>query len=167
MTYNAPHTPLQVPDEEAKPFAETGELNRGVSTIYGMIHRMDKGIARLLDTLRRYGLESNTIVLFTSDNGPQFGGEGDACTTRFNCQFNGAKGSVYEGGIRVPMVIRWPGELDGGRQVGDMVHFCDWFPTLLAAVGVPVPYHVNLDGVDVLPLLRGEKGRVETRRFWQ
>ena len=167
VTYNAPHTPLQVPDEEARPFVETGKFNRGVSTIYGMIHRMDKGIARLLDALKRYGLESNTIVLFTSDNGPQFGGEGETCTTRFNCQFNGAKGTVYEGGVRVPMVIRWPGELDGGRQVGDMVHFCDWFPTLLAAVGVPVPYHVNLDGVDVLPVLRGEKGRVETRRFWQ
>ena len=167
LTYNAPHTPLQAPEEEVRPFAETGQFTKGVSTLYGMIHRVDSAVARILDTLRRHGLEENTIVLFTSDNGPQFGGEGENCTTRFNCQFNGAKGVVYEGGIRVPMVIRWPGGFAGGRQVHEMVHFCDWFPTLLAAVGVDVPPGLQIDGVDVLPVLRGEDGDVCTKRFWQ
>ncbi len=167
VTFNAPHTPLQVPEEEYRPFADTGQFNFGVSTVYGMIHRMDSGVARLLQTLKECGLEENTIVLFTSDNGPQFGGEGDHCTTRFNCQFNGAKGSVYEGGIRVPMLLRWPAGLTGNRQVSDMVHFCDWFPTLLAMAGIEPPREVKLDGVNVLPVLRGEPGRVETRRFWQ
>jgi arylsulfatase A len=132
-----------------------------------MIHRMDSGVARILKTLNRLGLTENTIVLFTSDNGPQFGGEGEDCTTRFNCQFNGAKGSVYEGGIRVPMLLRWPAGMDKGRHFHEMVHFCDWFPTLLAAVGVDVPHHLKIDGVNVLPVLRGEGGRVETQRFWQ
>jgi arylsulfatase A-like enzyme len=167
VTYNAPHTPLEAPEDEIRPFVEAGQFTTGVSILYGMIHRMDSGVARILETLRRYGLEDNTILLFTSDNGPQFGGEGERCLTRFNCQFNGAKGSVYEGGIRVPMLLRWPAGLDGGRYFHEMVHFCDWFPTLLAAAGVPVPTDIELDGVDVLPVLRGEGGRVETRRFWQ
>lgn len=169
VTFNAPHTPLQAPEEEVRPFAETGKFNKGVSTLYGMIQRMDRGIARILETLRKHGLEENTIVMFTSDNGPQFGGQGDECTTRFNCQLNGAKGSVYEGGIRVPMLIRWPAGLPGGpaREVHEMAHFCDWFPTLLAMAGVAVPADLKLDGVDVLPALRGEKGNTQTRRFWQ
>ena len=167
LTYNAPHTPLEAPLEEIQPFAETGQFTRGVSMIYAMIHRMDSGVARVLEALERHGMQENTIVLFTSDNGPQFGGQGEHCTTRFNCQFNGAKGSVYEGGIRVPMLVRWPAGLDGGRYFHDMVHFCDWFPTILAAAGVDVPAHLQLDGVNVLPVLRGEGGRVERRRFWQ
>ncbi len=167
LTYNAPHTPLQAPEEEVKPFLEKGLFNRGVSTLYGMIRRMDRGIGRVLETLRRLGLEENTIVLFTSDNGPQFGGQGEEKLDRFNCQFRGAKGSVYEGGIRVPMLVRWPAGAQGGREVHEMVHMCDWFPTLLAAVGLEPPKTLRLDGVNVLPLLRGEPAEVETRRFWQ
>jgi arylsulfatase A len=167
VTFNAPHTPLEAPEEDQKLFKETGKFNIGVSMIYAMIHRMDTGVARILDTLKRLGLEENTIVLFTSDNGPQFGGEGDHCTTRFNCQFNGAKGSVYEGGIRVPMIIRWPAGLQGGRTVNEMVHFSDWFPTLLAAAGISTPPDLKLDGVNVLPVLKSEPGKVCTTRFWQ
>ena len=96
VTYNAPHSPLQVPDEEAAPFTAGGRFTLGVSKLYGMLHRMDAGIARILQALRDLKLEENTIVLFSSDNGPQFGGEGEACTTRFNCGLHGAKGSVYE-----------------------------------------------------------------------
>jgi arylsulfatase A len=167
VTFNAPHTPLQAPAEEIQPFAETGKFNRGVATIYAMIHRMDSGVARILEALERHGLAEDTIVLFSSDNGPQFGGQGDACTTRFNCEFNGAKGTVYEGGIRVPGILRWPAGLQGGRQVAEMVHFTDWFPTLLAAMSVEAPSDLALDGVNVWPVLQGEPGQVETRRFWQ
>jgi len=167
VTYNAPHTPLEAPETDQKLFKDSGKFTIGVSLIYAMIHRMDTGVARILDTLKRLGLEENTIVLFTSDNGPQFGGEGDHCTTRFNCHFNGAKGSVYEGGIRVPMIIRWPAGLPAGRQVNEMVHFADWFPTLLTAVGIQTPSHLKLDGGNVLPVLRGEPGEVSKTRFWQ
>jgi len=121
----------------------------------------------VLEELKRQGIEDNTLVLFTSDNGPQFGGEGEMCTTRFNCGFNGAKGLVYEGGIRVPMVLRWPDGLDGGHHFHEMVHFVDWLPTLLAAAGLEPPRDLALDGQNVLPVLRGEGGKVETRRFWQ
>lgn len=167
LTYNAPHTPLQAPEEEVRPFLETGKFTRGVSYIYAMIHRMDTGIGRILETLKKHGLAENTLVMFTSDNGPQFGGQGENCLNRFNCQLHGAKGSVYEGGIRVPMLLRWPAGLQGGREVKEMVHFCDWFPTLLAVAGVEPPPTLKLDGVNVLPVLRGEKGKVVTKRCWQ
>jgi len=167
VTYNAPHTPLQAPEEEIQPFLQTEKFNKGVSTLYGMIHRMDSGIAQILDTLEECGLTDKTIVMFTSDNGPQFGGEGDDRLDRFNCQLHGAKGSVYEGGIRVPMILRWPAGVDGGQEIADMVHFSDWFPTILAMVGVLVPQELRLDGVNILPVIRGEKGKVCTKRFWQ
>jgi len=167
VTYNAPHTPLQCPDEDVEPFAQTGRFNKGVSILYGMIHRMDSGVARILDALSRHGLAENTLVMFTSDNGPQFGGQGDRCTTRFNCQLHGAKGSTYEGGIRVPMILRWPAGLQGRREIAEMVHFCDWFPTVLAAANLEAPRELHIDGINVLPVLQGRRGEVCTRRFWQ
>ena len=81
VTYNAPHTPLQVPQDEIKPFTDKGQFNLGVSMIYGMIHRMDTGVAAILDALDAPGLGENTIVVFCSDNGPQFGGQGEHATT--------------------------------------------------------------------------------------
>jgi arylsulfatase A len=133
-----------------------------------MIHRMDSGVGQILSTLDELGLRNNTIVCFCSDNGPQFGGQGDECTTRFNCQFNGAKGSVYEGGIRVPMLLRWPDGIEGRRQSDAMVHMSDWLPTLLAMTGAEHPAEAPaLDGVNVLPVVSGERDAGCTRRCWQ
>ncbi|MFC1479234.1 sulfatase-like hydrolase/transferase [Planctomycetota bacterium] len=167
VTYNAPHTPLQAPEKEVKPFKEKNQFTEAVSTIYGMIHRMDTGVGRILDALKKEGLEENTAVFFSSDNGPQFGGEGDNCKNRFNCHFNGAKGSVYEGGIRVPMLIRHPSGMDAPGKVNDMVHFSDWFPTICALAGTELPNDTHIDGVNILPLVKGEKGNVCTERYWQ
>ncbi len=167
VTYNAPHFPLQVPDADAEPFRAMDKFTEDVCRIYGMNRRMDAGIGRLLETLGEYGLTENTIVLFASDNGPQFGGEGERCTTRFNAHFNGCKGNVYEGGIRVPAILRWPAGLLGGERTAAFVHFCDWMATLLAAAGVAVPRGVPLDGESVLPALRGEAAQGNPRRFWQ
>ncbi len=132
-----------------------------------MIECMDRGIARVLDALDRSGLADNTIVMFSSDNGPQFGGKGEMCTDRFNCGFAGSKLLVYEGGIRLPMVMRWPAGLDGRRQVHDMIHFTDWLPTLLALAGAEPPRDLKLDGINVMPTLQGDRGKVPTERFWQ
>jgi arylsulfatase B len=167
LAYSAPHFPLEAPEADLKPFAATGKFTTAVSAIYAMIQVMDRGIARVLDELDRRGLRNNTIVMFTSDNGPQFGGKGDGCTDRFNCGFRGSKLLVYEGGIRLPMVMRWPAGLDGGREVGEMIHFTDWLPTLLAIAGAPPPRELRLDGIDVLPLLQSERGKVPDERFWQ
>lgn len=169
VTYNAPHTPLQAPTHYLGQFKDREGLGRGVRCIYAMIKAMDEGIARILDTLERCGLADDTIVVFSSDNGPQFGGQGDQCTTRFNCQFNGCKGTTYEGGIRVPGIVRWPtGGLAGGRTVDRMVHFTDWLPTLLAMTGLEFPAdNLAPDGIDVLPVLRGQDADVCTKRCWQ
>ena len=168
VTYNAPHTPLQAPAEDIAPFRDSGDLNPGVQTLYGMLRRLDRGVEQLLECLKRNGAEDNTIIVFSSDNGPQFGGPPEMNTTRFNCHLHGAKGSTYDGGVRVPGIIRWPdGGIAGGKAVSRMVHMSDWFPTLLAAAGLEPPTDRVIDGVNVLPVLRGEDGDVCTRRFWQ
>jgi arylsulfatase A len=173
MMYNAPHSPLQAPEDVVQPYLDAG-LSRSVALIYAMIEVMDRGIECLLGELDRGGLADNTIVLFSSDNGPAFRLRADqvsegmsADASRYNCGFKGAKGSVYEGGIRVPMILRWPDGLTAGTEVDGLVHFTDWLPTLLQMAGVERPAGEPLDGVDVLPLLRGEVARDPPRRFWQ
>ena len=168
LAYNCPHFPIEAPEADVLPFAQTGRFSKGVSTLYGMIRNMDRNIGRLMQTLDRLGLRENTIVFFTSDNGPDFGGAGENALRRFNCNYNGSKGHVYEGGIRLPMIARWPASLPGGKQMDGMVHMSDWLPTMLAMCGVNLPKdHLPLDGWNILPLLRGENSKVNTRRFWQ
>ncbi|MEZ4589828.1 MAG: sulfatase-like hydrolase/transferase [Chloroflexota bacterium] len=170
LNYNAPHTPLQAPEEEIRPFRQTGQFPEGVSRVYGMIRRMDSGIGRILETLDRCGLRENTVVIFTSDNGPEmtiYDDDPATDTRRFNCNFNGAKGLVYEGGVRVPLLIRWPDGLVGGRPFHGMAHFTDWFTTLLAIAGAEMPQDRTIDGVNLLPTLRGESSDLPEQRFWQ
>jgi arylsulfatase A len=167
LTYSAPHFPFESPEDDLAVFRDRGAFTTVVSQIYGMIRCMDRGVGRVLDQLDRDHIAENTIVLFTSDNGPQFSGAGDMSSHRYNCGFAGAKLSVYEGGIRVPAVVRWPARLAGGRQVQEMVHFADWLPTLLSAAGVVPPEGVALDGIDVLPALAGEPAVAPPERFWQ
>ncbi len=166
LAYNAPHVPLQAPEAIAQKYIAQG-LGLGVSLIYAMIEVMDAGIGRILESLDEHGLVDNTIVLFTSDNGPALGQWRGLIQNRFNCGFNGSKGNVYEGGIRVPLIIRWPEGLEGGRNYSEMVHFTDWFPTLLAAAGIDVPANLKIDGQNILPVLRDEGGKVPDQRFWQ
>ena len=127
------------PDDDLALFADSDNFTQAVRRIYAMIRCMDRGIGRVLEELDRSGIAENTIVLFTSDNGPQFGGKGEMCTDRFNCGFAGSKLLVYEGGIRLPMVIRWPAGMAGRRQLHEMVHLTDWLPTLVALARGRVP----------------------------
>ena len=172
VAFNAPHTPLQAPDELVQPYLDAG-LSHGVALIYAMNERMDAGVGQILDTLDRSGCADNTIVMFTSDNGPQLsrgfdytmGVEVD--THRFNCNFNGAKGNVFEGGIRVPMLVRWAEGLPADQRNDALVHYVDWLPTLLEAAGASPVDGPPIDGVSVLPTLRGEPPPAAPRRFWQ
>ncbi len=166
LAYNAPHFPLEAPDAIARKYCDMG-FSLGVSLIYAMIEVMDEGIGRIAEKLDECGITDNTILIFTSDNGPAFGTWNGFTQTRFNYRFNGSKGNTYEGGIRVPLIIRWADGLDGGRRIGDMAHFTDWFPTLLNLAGVDVPADRALDGVDVTAALRGERGGVYPQRCWQ
>jgi arylsulfatase A-like enzyme len=167
VPYNAPHTPLEAPEEDVAAFCGTEGLTRAVTTIYGMNRRMDAGIGRILAALDEYGLAEDTLVLFTSDNGPMFAGEGEASTVRYNGVLNGSKGSVLEGGIRVPGIVRWPAGLPGERRCNALTHFCDWLPTLLAAAGAAPPHDLQLDGHNILPVLRGDSAPRVAARFWQ
>jgi arylsulfatase A-like enzyme len=167
LAYSAPHFPLEAPEADIAAFVDPDRRTNAVSRIYAMVRAMDRGVAEVLDALDRLGIAENTLVLFSSDNGPQMTGDGDESTQRFNCQYRGAKGLVSEGGIRLPMILRWPAGLPPRTEIDDLVHFTDWLPTLLAAADVPVPPDLELDGVDVLPLLQGEAMEVPPIRYWQ
>jgi len=162
LAYNAPHTPLQATREDyaALPFIEDHTLR-----VYAaMIRSLDRGIGRVLAALRERGLEDNTLVLFTSDNGaPHYISLGAR-----NAPFRGWKATYFEGGIRVPLFMRWPAGLPQGKTVsGPAVHF-DLFATAAAAAGAPLPKDRVIDGVDLLPFARGERsGTPHERIFWR
>ena len=138
-----------------------------MSLIYAMIEVMDAGIGRIVETLDGCGIADNTILIFTSDNGPALHDWHGFSQRRFNYGFNGSKGNTYEGGIRVPLIIRWLDGLDAGVRSGEMAHFSDWFPTLLNLAGLDAPTDIALDGFDITPVLRGERGGIYPQRFWQ
>lgn len=164
LAYNAPHAPLQAPEPLIDHYRSLGTLSEEVCRLYAMIEQMDKGIGQLLHTLDRLDLAQNTIVLFTSDNGPWLQGG----YARYNGPFRGGKGEVWEGGIRVPAILRWPAELPCGWISDEPFHFCDWLPTLLDLAGLRRQGTLPLDGVSQRRMLL-QQGTAELppRRFWQ
>ena len=170
VAYHAPHSPLQAPEECCRPFRQRGDLNDAVATLYGMVTRMDRGIGQILDALDAAGCADNTIVLVTSDNGAWLGTDRyrgrPFSMGRCNGPFRGQKQEVLEGGIRVPAIVRWPDGLPAGTACDDMIHFCDWLPTLAATAGV-TPDGLPLDGLNQLPRLRGTAEAGAAPRFWQ
>ena len=167
LAYNCPHFPLEAPESDIAPFCGKG-FTPAVETLYAMLRNMDRNIGRLFTALQQLGLEENTIVLFSSDNGPDFNGQGEHALRRFNSQLNGHKGLVYEGGIRVPMMLRWPAGLPQSSAIDAMIHMSDWMPTLLQMTGAQLPPdHLPLDGRDIAGLLAGETGDHNPSRFWQ
>lgn len=164
LAFNAPHAPLEVADEECQPYrqmhlsagngASQGHPPDGpfdaeqTAKVYGMITNLDRNFGRLLARLDELKLADDTIVVFLTDNGPQ--------QVRYNAGLHGRKGSVYEGGIRVPCFVRWPGRLTAGRRIDRLCAHIDLAPTLLDACGVKPPTAVRFDGRSLWPLLTGE-----------
>lgn len=193
VAYNAPHGPLQAPDRLLAKYNLFGDLTPSVATIYAMIEAMDIGIGRILEALKTHGIEENTAVLVTSDNGPRMGGTGSDCLDRYNGPFSGTKGSSLEGGIRVPAVLRWPARIpaNGNRNTSDgsqtagpstvgqpLVHFVDWYPTLCQiAGGAPHTFGHHqildrgkpVDGYGMAPALVDglRQPSNSLQRFWQ
>jgi len=168
LTYNAPHTPLQAPEEDLAVFRDREDLSEAVKTLYAMIRRLDRNVGRLLESVDKLGLRDNTLIIFSSDNGPQFGGTGDECLDRFNCNLHGSKGSTYEGGIRVPAILRWPeGLAPESAQSNGFFHMNDWLPTILNFAGVECPKGIHIDGIDQSAVLRGERSPHNAQRCWQ
>ncbi len=153
---NAPHVPLQVPDSYVEPYRKMG-LGENTAKVYGMITNIDENVGKLLAKLKELGLEENTIVIFLTDNGPCPASRDKGQPPRFNAGLRDQKGTVYDGGIRVPFFIRWPAGFKGGRKIETIAAHIDVLPTLLAACGVKPPPDLKLDGLSLLPLLLGEK----------
>lgn len=143
--FNAPHTPLQAPPEYIELYtAIDDELRR---TYAAMVTSMDSGVGRILDAIEEEGLADSTIVVWASDNG---GGRNVGAS---NLPLRGSKGNPFEGGIRVPATIRWPGVLPEGTKFGQMITVHDWFQTLTSAAGVEPGNSKAFDGFDMWPAL--------------
>ncbi len=143
---NAPHTPLQIADEYVKPYLDKG-LDETTAKVYGMVANIDENFGTLMARLSELGLEENTIVIFLTDNGPQ--------QERYTAGLRGRKGTVYEGGIRVPFYMRWKGVLRAGMVNDRIAAHIDVLPTLMEMCGIDAPGEVRMDGESVLPLLEG------------
>ncbi len=162
LAHWAPHTPLQATREDYEALSHI-ELHR--ERVYAaMIRALDRGVGRVLDALRDNGLEDDTIVIFTSDNG----GAGYIGLPDVNDPYRGWKISFFEGGIHVPYFIKWPGRITPGTVVAQPVHHFDIFATAAGAAGAPLPADRKIDGVDLLPFARGEAtGTTHRALFWR
>ena len=149
VPYNAPHTPHQVPDRYFDKYVARG-LDTGVAAIYGMVENIDENVGRLLDRLDELAIADRTVVFFLSDNGAE-GAEG----SRYNSGMRGMKGTVHEGGMRVPLFVRWPGRLKPDTVVEQIAAQVDLLPTIAELCGVTNPRTLPLDGVSLVPLLTG------------
>ncbi len=148
-----PHTPVAAGPEARGAYAH---LSMREQHWFGAISAMDAQVGRLRNTLRKLGVEQDTLLWFNSDNGPSWVHELNSAGP-----FRGQKGDVFEGGIRVPAAVVWPRALEGGRVVSAPLAAVDLLPTLAAVAGTAPRKKLPLDGEDVLPLLQG---RTQTRR---
>jgi len=164
-----PHLALQVPEDSLKEYAGKFPETPHVKGAYlpqrqphaayaAMITRMDREVGRLLDLLKKHQLEGNTIVVFTSDNGPLDNRYGGTDTAFFNSAggLRGAKGSYYEAGFREPCIVRWPGHIKPGSTSDRVAGFEDWLPTFLELIGAKGQTPTNIDGISFAPTLLGK-----------
>jgi arylsulfatase A-like enzyme len=167
LAYPIPHVALQVPDEALQQydFDETPYLGqkgylphrRPLAAYAAMIGRLDGYVGQIIGLLEELGLDEDTLVLFSSDNGPTFNGGVDAAFFRSAGPFRGLKTEVYEGGIRVPFLAWWPGHISPGTTSDHISAFWDVMPTVAEATGADTPDVI--DGISFLPTLLGQPDR--------
>jgi arylsulfatase len=174
-----PHLAIQVPEDSLADYRDTWPdppYEGGKAYLphpapragyAAMITRMDRDVGRILDLLTRLDLDDNTIVMFSSDNGATYDIGGADSPFFESCgPFRGRKGSVWEGGIRVPLVARWPGRIAPGQVTDHVSAFWDLLPTLMDLAGTETP--VGLDGISFAPTLLGEAGqRTSEYLYWE
>ena len=189
LAFYSVHTPLQAPKEliakyeakakalaaEGKPeFAEEEQVLPGMGerkvrvvqkhpTYAAMVESMDTAVGRVLTKLEELGLDQKTIVCFTSDNGGLSTAEGSPTS---NLPLRGGKGWVYEGGIREPFLVKWPGVVEAGRACNVPVMSLDFYPTLLEAAGAKPGSNQTVDGVSLVPLLKGADSLDREALYW-
>jgi len=163
LHYTAPHSPWEGPEDAAIGHEDHGPgpmTNGGSLKIYAsMMKSMDAGIGRVLRALDRTRQARQTLVIFTSDNGGE--------RYSFNWPFSFQKLNLFEGGLRVPAIVRWPGVVPAGRSTDQPATTMDWTATLLAAGGATPDPAYPLDGEDVLPVCTGAKGPYDRTLFWR
>ena len=154
LPHFAVHTPLQGKSDLAARYRPGKAGAQGNPTYAAMLESLDESVGRILKKLDDLKLSDNTIVIFTSDNGGQciVGGKDQPPT--FNGPLREGKGFLYEGGIRVPLIVRWPGTAKAGTTIAEPVYSIDFLPTLLQACGIK--QDTNVDGVSIMPLFQGE-----------
>ena len=146
LAHSMPHVPLYVSDKYK------GDSEQG--TFGDVIEEIDWSVGQVLSTLKKHGLDENTLVIFTSDNGPwlSYGNHAGSAGP-----FREGKGTTWEGGVREPCIMRWPGKIPAGTVCDELSATIDIFPTIAALADVPLPDH-KIDGHDIRPLMFGEKG---------
>ncbi|MBF7729105.1 arylsulfatase B [Pseudomonas sp. N040] len=160
MPFLAPHAPYQAPKAYEDRYPDIQDPTR--RTYAGMVTAMDDSIARVLAALKQKGMLENTIVVFTSDNGGPLSAEiasgtgGSAAGLKMpaiNAPLRDGKSTLYEGGVRTPTIISWPGHIPAGQVIDEPLHMVDWFPTLIAQAGGTLDGGKPLDGKDIWPVL--------------
>jgi arylsulfatase A len=167
VTFHAPHEQIATPEKFRALYEDVSDPTQ--RDYYGSVSLIDHEAGRLLAWLNVRRLRENTLVLFTSDNGPEglrrypkaIHSHGSADPLR------GGKLSLYEGGIRVPAILHWPGRTKAGTQCAEPICFTDLLPTLCAAAGIETPRGRTLDGTNVLPLLEGKPVTRARPLYWQ
>lgn len=157
LSYNAPHSPFQVPDKYFDKYKAKG-LDDSLASVHGMVENVDDNIARVLARLDGLKMRDNTIVIFLTDNGPN--------GPRYNGGMRGTKGSLHEGGSRVPFFLRWPARFKEARLIKQIAAHIDIFPTLMELCGAPMPKTLPQDGRSLVPLLEGKEGNWPDRTLF-
>jgi len=177
LPFAVPHLSIQVPNEDLKEYADMPEHDyehRGYlkhpqphAGYAAMITHMDRDIGAILDKIEEKGLTDNTVVMFSSDNGPTYDRLGGSDSDFFNsaAHFRGLKGSLYEGGIRVPLIVKWPGHVKPGTVSDHPAAFYDMMPTFADIAGVQPPE--DIDGISILPTLRGKEQKEHDYLYWE
>ncbi len=177
-----PHDPLQVPKEyvdmnrESFGYEEPYIGNKGYfphryprAAYAGMITYLDDQVGQIIEKLKELGLYNNTLIIFTSDNGPTYAGGVDAAffdsAKPFKSEYGWGKGFTHEGGIRVPMLASWPGHIQAGSVSDHISAFWDVLPSFCEIAGVPVPD--DADGISFLPTLLGETQKTHDYLYWE
>ncbi|WP_229365806.1 arylsulfatase [Fibrisoma montanum] len=154
VPFNTPHSPHQVADRYFNPYKAKG-LSDELASVYGMVQNMDENIGRLLGTLAELGIDEETIVVFSTDNGPN--------GNRFNAGMKGIKGSVDEGGVRVPFFVRWPGKIRP-QLIRPIAAHIDLVPTLTDLLALPAPKTAHYDGISLADQLLGRPVKTAANR---
>ena len=174
LAYTIPHASLEVPadsmeqykgkfPEQPYPDSHYRGQKTPLAAYAAMVSRMDRDIGKLLALLKQLGLDEDTLVMFSSDNGPHKEGGNDPDFFGSNGPLKGYKRDLYEGGIRVPMIARWPGKIKAGSVSNHIAAFWDFLPTATEIAGAKSP--PNIDGISFLPTLLGNRNKQRKHDF--